>query len=475
MWHLRWYVRRTTRDRSPSSGVDEAMRKPGRLWRVLQLAAAMAVAAWTITSARAAHAVGGCAELIRDGGFETGAAWELGASPLPPRYVSDTKHSGTKSLALGITDGGNVQSYSSARQMVTIPADARQVTISFWASAMTNGDASTDYMELALLTPDGAVLDKLWYSHDDSRTWNQMAFDISLWRGRTVLVYFNVYNDGLGGTAGMFLDDVSLLVCADGATGTLPAPTPTSACPSSASPACLGPTPPPAQAQCALWLPCRTPTGPSATPAPTPGTAAAGASPIPAPTPTICSAAALACSLAAAIPSQPSGAPAVANLALFPFATAAGASTPMPGSDSVTPASGAPAIAGPSLTPVATAAGASTPMLGSDSMTPVSGDPAAAAPLTTSSGSGQVQWLSVTSEVTRLALPMTATAPPTVTPTRTQTPAAHSASAQQPPPTTSIIEQWIEQWPAAPGVVGLIVGAALLTLGVLARKLLPKG
>ena len=52
--------------------------------------------------------------------------------------------------------------------------------------------------------------------------WNQLSFDLTRWRGRTLQVYFNVYNNGVGGTAGRFLDDVSLTACTGGAT---PAPT----------------------------------------------------------------------------------------------------------------------------------------------------------------------------------------------------------------------------------------------------------
>ena len=407
MWHLRWYVERTSRDGSPSSGVNETMREPGRLWRVLRLAAAMAVAVWAITAAPAAHAVGGCGELIRDGGFETGGAWELGVSPLPPRYVSDMKHSGAKSLALGITDGGNVQSYSSARQTVTIPAGEDQAKISFWVYAMANGAPATDYMELALLTADGsAVLDKPWYSHNDGQAWNQMTFDISPWRGQTVQVYFNVYNDGLGGTAGMYLDDVSLLVCTGDAAGTLPAPAPTSVCPSSTSSACSWPTPLPTQAQCALWLPCRTPAGPSATPASATATSAA-ASRTPTPMPTTCSGASSAsCSLAAtADPAQPSGA-----LAADPAQPSG-----VPAADTVQP----PAAGDlPLLSVVATA---SAPAPSGDPATPSSGVLAAADSLATSPGSRQLQLLPITPGVTRLALPLTATAPPRVTPFQTKT------------------------------------------------------
>jgi len=101
---------------------------------------------------------------------------------------------------------------------VTIPPDANTVTLSFWFNAMMTPPIRGQYIELVLLAPDGTVLEKPWYSQNDSRIWNQMSFDLSRWRGRTVQIYFNAYNDGLGGTAGMFLDDVTLIVCSGGTT-----------------------------------------------------------------------------------------------------------------------------------------------------------------------------------------------------------------------------------------------------------------
>ena len=159
-----------------------------------------------------------CPNLIVDGGFETGGAWVLGPAPVPPQYVTYTKHSGNQSLALGITSGANVESFSSARQTVTIPSTATQTTLNFWFYAMASSPATTDYMEVVLLDSAGAILTKPWVSHNNSQLWNQLSFDLSPWRGQTVQVYFNVYNDGVGGTAAMFLDDVVLTACTGGVT-----------------------------------------------------------------------------------------------------------------------------------------------------------------------------------------------------------------------------------------------------------------
>lgn len=176
-----------------------------------------------------------CPEPVVNGGFEGAGGWQLGKSPVPPQYVTYTAHSGTHSLQLGITSGANVESFSSARQVVTIPHAAGAATLSFWFYAIADAPATTDYMELALLSADdSAILAKPWLSHNDSRLWNQMTFDLSAWRGQTVQLYFNVYNDGLGGRAAMFLDDVSLSTCgtpppSPSVTRT-PSPTPVSQC-----------------------------------------------------------------------------------------------------------------------------------------------------------------------------------------------------------------------------------------------------
>ena len=94
-----------------------------------------------------------CPNLIVDGGFETGGSWVLGPAPVPPQYVTFTKHSGNQSLMFGITSGANVESFSSARQTVTIPATATQTTLSFWFYAMASSAPTTDYMEVVLLDP----------------------------------------------------------------------------------------------------------------------------------------------------------------------------------------------------------------------------------------------------------------------------------------------------------------------------------
>jgi hypothetical protein len=220
----------------------------------------LCLVAWVGRSALPARAES-CGNVIGDGGFETGGAWQLGATPVPPEYVTDTKHSGARSLALGITQGANAASYSSAKQSVTIPAGATEARLSFWFYATVGAQAGADKMQLVLLNPDGTTLTVLWTSSSNNPVWSQLTHDVTPWRGRTVQVYFNVINDGAGGATGMFLDDVSLAVCTDTLLATVTPP----------------PTAPDAPQGSTDPLPSSTPFAPPAYPAETP--AAAGETP----------------------------------------------------------------------------------------------------------------------------------------------------------------------------------------------------
>jgi hypothetical protein len=163
-----------------------------------------------------------CADLIADGGFETGGAWQLGVTPVPPEYVTYAAHAGARSLALGITQGANTKSYSSARQPVWLPANATQAKLTFWVYAVVGSEPVADKLQALLLKPNGDTLAILWTSNANNPTWTQLTYDLTPWVGEAVQVYFNVINDGVGGTAGMFLDDVSLVACPGAATAATP-------------------------------------------------------------------------------------------------------------------------------------------------------------------------------------------------------------------------------------------------------------
>lgn len=127
-------------------------------------------------------------------------------------------------MRLGITDQSDAYSYSSVYQEVTIPEDSVSATLSFWYYPLCQDDVEYDWQ--------GAIIyDQTWKHLDwamppvcsDSQTWTHHTFDLTPYRGQTIIVYFNVKNDGLGNRkTAMYLDDVSAQVWCPAST-----PTPT--------------------------------------------------------------------------------------------------------------------------------------------------------------------------------------------------------------------------------------------------------
>ncbi len=83
-------------------------RTPGVRRTVTTILLITLFASWTTAAffPSPAHAVAptlaqACAELVTNGGFETTAGWQLGASKVPPQYVTSPVHSGARCPAAG--------------------------------------------------------------------------------------------------------------------------------------------------------------------------------------------------------------------------------------------------------------------------------------------------------------------------------------------------------------------------------------
>jgi hypothetical protein len=170
-----------------------------------------------------------CQEWIVNGGFEWDGAWTFGGTARPPVYAGapNPVRSGLRSMQLGIVPPqADVDTYSSIAQVVAIPSDAVTAAISFWYYPMSDDPAGGfDRQELILLNPwNNETIRVLWRVTENDRTWKQLQFDLTPFRGQTVAVYFNARNSGNGPSTAMFLDDVSLLSCQS---TTAPTPIPT--------------------------------------------------------------------------------------------------------------------------------------------------------------------------------------------------------------------------------------------------------
>jgi len=156
-----------------------------------------------------------CAELVVNGGFETDGDWYIPQTAYPAIYTTTVVHSGNRSLRAGIVDpAGNVYSFSVARQYVTIPSNAQSAIVRFWLyPAITGASDNNDYQRVVLQDVLGNTMQGLVVQRSDARAWTPYQFELRDYAGQTIRLTFDVFNDGSGGVAAMYVDDVSLQVC----------------------------------------------------------------------------------------------------------------------------------------------------------------------------------------------------------------------------------------------------------------------
>lgn len=179
-----------------------------------------------VVQAKADAAPLACQELLTNGDLEGGGGWVYGATPAPGSAVATPTHNGAFAMRLGIATGANALAYSTAYQSLTLPAAATQILLTYWEQPGTTGD-SGDFRETLLLQPDFSPLRSLGrQSGAGDGAWAQRTVDLSDLRGQSVVLYFNVYNNGTGATLVNYLDEISLQSCDTAATAT-PTLTPT--------------------------------------------------------------------------------------------------------------------------------------------------------------------------------------------------------------------------------------------------------
>lgn len=169
-----------------------------------------------------------CTNILADPSFEELNGWNFGQDPIPPRYVSAPVRSGLRAVQLGNPPGQptNVESFSSVRQLVTLPYNITRAELRWWKQLHTEqpGDPNmwSDRQDLILLSPSLqpiTILRREWSNSPLSIDWQEDVEDITAFRGQSFYVYFNAYNDGAAGRTWMFLDDVQLNICGYGGNG----------------------------------------------------------------------------------------------------------------------------------------------------------------------------------------------------------------------------------------------------------------
>ena len=182
-----------------------------------------------------------CEEAIINGGFETSTGWELPATEYTAEYTTEEVYSGTRAMRTGISNPDfNTYSYSAARQMITIPADAASALLTYYIMPQS-GEVLTgalppepdeswgldsvlgyDVQYVLILDQYDTWIDTLVWELSD-HDWMRYEFDLSEYAGRTIQLEFGTYNDGYAGVSALYVDQVSFQICVEDE----PAPTAT--------------------------------------------------------------------------------------------------------------------------------------------------------------------------------------------------------------------------------------------------------
>jgi len=180
-----------------------------------------------------------CEEALVDGGFEELEGWHLPITYYTASYVEAPEPvlAGTYSMRTGITDSAdNIESWSSAMQLVNIPANATVADLTFniypqttepvnllipqsFAETMAKSSMMAnlgDAQWVFILDRFGNELDRPVAMRSNSQTWELRDYSLLDFRGMSVYIYFGAYNNGWGGITSLHVDEVSLQICTGG-------------------------------------------------------------------------------------------------------------------------------------------------------------------------------------------------------------------------------------------------------------------
>jgi hypothetical protein len=155
--------------------------------------------------------------IVQNGGFETGlGSWTAGGQSLPVASTAKA-HTGTGSALLGTLSGTEPNGDSTLSQTVAVPSGGTSA-LHFWYNPATTDtlcsgtSCAFDWEEAQIRSTTGQTLASVFKSNSNSQTWTQVNFDLTPYAGQSVVLWFNVHQDGSvpPDDSSMYLDDVSV-------------------------------------------------------------------------------------------------------------------------------------------------------------------------------------------------------------------------------------------------------------------------
>lgn len=157
-----------------------------------------------------------CVELVNNGDFERDAGWTMLQSPAAPLYTGEQTFNGSsQAMRLGIMEGDNLASISAIDQIVSLPADASSIVLSFRYMPLygdSPGPGDLQYVDIYnVLT--GQFAGRALGTQANDRTWLTADYDLTMQAGQTIRLVAAVNNDGVEGRSAMYVEQFSIRAC----------------------------------------------------------------------------------------------------------------------------------------------------------------------------------------------------------------------------------------------------------------------
>jgi hypothetical protein len=156
------------------------------------------------------------ASLVQNGAFESALSFWTPGGVANPVASTARAHAGTGSALLGTSSGSEPLGDSSLSQVVGVPVSGT-TTLSFWYWPQTSDGICTtgcqyDWQQAEVRSTSGTTLASIFKSNSNAQAWTQVTFNLTAYAGQTVVLWFNVHEDGAvpADDTAMYLDDVSV-------------------------------------------------------------------------------------------------------------------------------------------------------------------------------------------------------------------------------------------------------------------------
>src|SRR5262249_11243008 len=155
------------------------------------------------------------ASLVQNGGFESSLTFWSTGGVAPPTASTVRAHGGTGSALLGTVSGTEPLGDSWLSQTIAGPsAGTSSLSFWYWPAApdglCTGSGCIYDWEEAQIRNTSGATLATVFKGNSNAQAWTQVTADLSAYAGQTIVLWFNVHQDGANPAddTAIYLDDV---------------------------------------------------------------------------------------------------------------------------------------------------------------------------------------------------------------------------------------------------------------------------